>query len=285
MSQPEKPALLKWLYRLEEGGSFGMRTMLQRGAEAVLQKTKMDAEAYAEANVNAFWRYVVAAQDEDERRGISRVLTIVDAAAYVLQWYGGPSDDDPRQRRKLLRLRHRPAFLNMIDALTSREYEALACVAMKAAGASAVMLTPSGNEGGVDFFALLPMPSRCHLFGGGVNPVRVIGQSKKYSQAVQADKLKEFLTTLEEVKHRGEPKTEKIVPPWFHAVRGPIVGCVIAHSGFQSGATSRARNHGVITADSLDIGEMLAMAKSVPVQADATSRTTACLNDVRTFLQ
>jgi len=106
----------------------------------------MDAEAYAEANVNVFWRYVIASQDEDERRGLSRVLTVVDATAHVLKWYVVPNNADPRQRRKLGRLRHRPAFLNMIDSLTSREYEALGCVAMKAAGASEVSLTPAGNE-------------------------------------------------------------------------------------------------------------------------------------------
>lgn len=155
---------------------------------------------------------------------------------------------------------------------------------MKAAGASEVSLTPAGNEGGVDFFALLPTPFRCHLFGGGVNPVRIIGQSKKFSQAVQVDKLKEFLMTVEEVKHRGQPKTEKIVPPWFHAVHGPIVGCVIAHSGFQSGAISRARNDGVITADSLDVAEMLAIAKCFPEIADASARATECLNRVHTYL-
>jgi hypothetical protein len=284
MSRPEKPNLLKWLYRLEEDGSFGMRTLLQRGAEAALEKDKMEAEAYAEANVNAFCKYVIAAQDEDERRGLSRVLTVVDPATYVFRWYSESNNLDSRRRRKLLRLRRRPAFLNMIDALTSREYEALACVAMNAAGASKISLTPPGNEGGVDFFALLPTPGKCHLFGGGANPVRVVGQSKKYSQAVQVDKLKEFLTTLQEVKHRGEPKTEKIVPPWFHGVRGPIVGCVIAHSGYQSGATSRARNHGVITADSLDVAEMLAMTKIFPEETDAAAQTRMCLEQLRAYL-
>ena len=245
----------------------------------------MDAEAYAEANLNVFWSYILAAQDDDERRGINRVLSIFDPAARLLRWYEAKSGSDLKQARKLLKLRHRPAFLTMIDELTSREYEALACVAMKLIGASEVSLTPAGTEGGVDFFALVPMPARCHLFAGGNNPVRIIGQSKKYTNPVQVDKFKEFLTTISEVKHRGEPKTERVVPPWFHSARGPIIGCMIAHSGFQSGATSRARNHGIITADSLDMAEMLTLSRSIPERLDVVARTRECRSRISVLLQ
>jgi hypothetical protein len=172
----------------------------------------------------------------------------------------------------------------MIDALTGREYEALACVAMKVVGASEITLTPSGTEGGIDFFALMRSPARCHLFAGSTNPIRLVGQSKKYTRQVGADKMKEFLETIDEVKHRGEPKTERVVPPWFHATRGPIVGCMIAHRGFQSGATSRARNHGIITADSLDIAEMLALSRGIPDDLDADARTAECLSRTRLLL-
>jgi hypothetical protein len=172
----------------------------------------------------------------------------------------------------------------MIDALTGREYEALACVAMKVVGASEITLTPFGTEGGIDFFALVRSPARCHLFAGSTNPIRIVGQSKKYTRQVGVDKMKEFLATMDEVKHRGEPKTERVVPPWFHATRGPIVGCMIAHRGFQSGATSRARNHGIITADSLDIAEMLALSRGIPDELDADARTAECLSRTRLLL-
>jgi hypothetical protein len=262
-----------------------LRAVLQLGAEIVLKKSTMDAEGYAEANLNTFWNYVLAAQDQDERRGIRRVLTIADSSARMLEWCAPRAGDNQRCLRDLARLRHRPAFLRMIDALSSREYEALACVAMQLVGAYAVQLTPAGNEGGVDFFALLSPPANCHLFAGSTNPVRIIGQSKKYTSAVAVDKFKEFLTTINEVKHGGEPKTEKVVPTWFRTTRGPIVGCMIAHSGFQAGSMTRARNHGIVTADSLDVAEMLTLSRGLPEYLEGTARATECLSRLRSLLQ
>jgi Restriction endonuclease len=286
MPRPEKPALLKWLYRLDgAGGVFSLRNLLYRGAQTVLRKNAIDAEGYTEANLTAFWNYVVAAQDEDERRGISRILTVVDQAALSLEWYTLKTNQDTAHHRKLSRLRHRPAFLNMIDAITNREYEALACVAMQLVGASEIRLTPAGTEGGVDFFALLRPPAHCHLFAGTTNPIRIIGQSKKYAREVGAKELKEFLWTMNEVKHRGEPKTNRIVPDWFHSVRGPIIGCMIGHCGFQSGAASRARNHGIIVADSLDLAEMLTLSRGIPEYLPGAVRATECVSRLRLLLQ
>jgi len=173
----------------------------------------------------------------------------------------------------------------MIDGLNDREYEALACVSLGLVGASETFLTPPGNEGGVDFFALLPSLGRCHLFAGGHYPLRIIGQSKKYASAVEAGEFKEFLTTIEEVKHGGQSKTEKIVPPWFRAAYGPIVGLVIAHSGFQSGAETRARQHGVITADSLDMAEIVALSRAIPEHLGSGGRANDCQTRIRALLK
>jgi hypothetical protein len=284
MPKPEKPALLKWLYRVDGDGVFSLRELLQTGARKVLNKGTMEAEGYAEANFKPFWNYVLNAQDDDERRGIRRVLTIADSAARTLEWYAPHPGYNPKQLRDLARLRDRPAFLRMIDSLTAREYEALACVAMKLVGAAEVELTPAGTEGGIDFFALLSPPAHCHLFSGGTNPVRIIGQSKRYTGPVAVDRFKEFLTTIAEVKHGGEPKTERVVPTWFRTVRGPIIGCMIAHCGFQSGSMSRARNHGIITADSLDLAEMLTLSRGIPEHLDGPARAANCLAKLRLLL-
>jgi hypothetical protein len=149
-------------------------------------------------------------------------------------------------------------------------------VALRFVGATETVLTPPGNEGGVDFFALLPAPGPCRLFSGGSHPLRIIGQSKKYLSAVQVGKFDENLKTIDEVNHGGEPKTEQFVPPWFHAVRGPIVGLMIAHTGFQAGAETRARKHGVIVADSLDVAEMLALSRGIPEYLSGTGRAAEC---------
>ena len=172
----------------------------------------------------------------------------------------------------------------MIDTLNDREYEALACVSLRLVGASETFLTPPGNEGGVDFFALLPSPGRCHLFSGGHHPLRIVGQSKKYTSAMEAGEFKEFLTTMEEVKHGGQRKTENIVPVWFRAVYGPIIGLVIAHSGFQSGATTRARQHGVLTAESLDMAEIVALSKAIPEHMAGEDRALECKTRIRALV-
>ena len=210
----EKPTLLRWIYRSEFEDVLSLKAILQKGAQFVLGKDPLAAEAYAETNVGSFWNYLLRAQDEDEQRGISRVSEAIDPMARTLRWCSSPGAE---MVRRAIRLRHRAVVLKMIDSLSDRQYEALACASLNLAGASKFVLTPKGNEGGVDFFALVPSPARCHLFSGAHHPLRIIGQSKKYTSAVQAGKFKEFLKTIDEVKHGGEPKTEKVIPPWFHS--------------------------------------------------------------------
>lgn len=285
MARAEKPTLLRWLYRSECDEIFPLRKMLERGALAALEKDTMSAEAYAESNLSTFWNYLLKQQETDKQHGLSPVFEIEDLGAYTLRWCPPPVRADCRSIRRNVRLRHRPAMLRMIDSLNDREYEALACVALRAVGASDVCLTPAGNEGGVDFFGLLPSPGSCHLFSGGHHPLRIIGQSKKYTHPMEAGEFKEFLTTMDEVKHGGQDKTEKIVPPWFRATYGPIIGLVFAHSGFQSGAESRGRRHGVITATSVDIAEMLALSREVPEETDAEGRAACCRKRVGDLLK
>jgi len=282
MRPPEKPALLRWLYRTEFDAIVPFRDALQRAARDALGKDTLAAEAYVESNVKSVWSYLLRAQEEEERRGISRIFDVVDAMALTLRWCSLSGHGPPA--RRAAKLRHRPAMLRMIDHLSDREFEALGCVSLKLTGATETILTPAGNEGGVDFFGLIPSPGRCHLFSGGTHPLRIIGQSKKYSSAVQVGKFKEFLKTIDEVKHGGEPKTEKVVPSWFHEVRGPIIGLMIAHSGFQAGAQTRARKHGVIVADSLDMAEILALSRGIPEGLSPTERAANCQSRIHTLL-
>src|SRR5690606_14181401 len=125
----------------------------------------------------------------------------------------------------------RSSFLRSIDTLSDREYEALACVVSSCAGADKVRLTPPGNEGGVDFFALIRNPARCHVFQHTRSPLRVIGQCKKYSGTVGVDKVRQFIQTINSVCNQSA-LTEAHVPPWFRTAGGPVVGWIIGHSGF-----------------------------------------------------
>jgi hypothetical protein len=132
-------------------------------------------------------------------------------------------------------------------------------VLLEALGASTVNLTRRGSDGGVDAFGLIARPYSSHLLASTNRPIRIVAQSKKYESSMHVKEMKEFLQTLSEVKHGGEPKTNAIVPSWFRSARGPIIGLVISHRGFQSGADSRARSHGILTADSLDVAEVIAL--------------------------
>ncbi len=283
MRKPEKPALIRWLYRSEFSKAVSFRVVLKQAAQGALQKDPISAEAYAESNAQRVWSNLLQEQEEDERRGISRVFEVLDTSAMTLRWCA-PQSLLPEMTARAARLRQRPALLKMIDELTDREFEALACVAMRFAGATETTLTPKGNEGGVDFFALIPFHSSCHLFSGGTHPVRVVGQSKKYTSSVQAGKFKEFLKTMDEVKHGGEPKTEAVIPAWFRSKRGPLVGLMIAHSGFQSGAETRARRHGVLTADSLDLAETIALSTTLPLYLTADERVAECRSRIAQLL-
>jgi hypothetical protein len=285
MPRAEKPEILKWLHRREFGGIVSVRQVLQEGARVVLGKQPDLAEAYAETNLTAFWNLILELQSDHERRGLRRSFDVIDASARTLAWYGVGSVLSHLRAdvRAFARLRHRPAMLGMIDALSDREYEALGCLVSQLAGAVNVYLGPGGNEGGIDFFAVIPPFGRCHLFSGGIHPLRIVGQCKQYKDRVPVGVMKEFLQTLANVKHRGESAIEAIVPPWFHAVRGPIVGLVIGHSGFQSGADTTARNHGVLLADSYDVAEILALSRSVPQEKGAHARASAYRDRVKGF--
>lgn len=282
----EKPALLSWLLRREFGAPFQMRSALSIGAQEVLGKSAEEAAAYAEVNSAPFWRYLLSRQEEHSRRGLRAAFQVIDSFAMTLSWCGtGIHNSAPRkQLRSTLRARQRPALLRMIDALSDREYEALGCVVAQLGGASKVFLTPPGNEGGVDFFALIPTPTRNHLFGGGTHPLRIVGQCKKYNRAIDEAKVKEFVETIQTVKYRGDKRIEQLVPSWFHATGGPIVGLMISHAGFQSGADTKARNHGFLLADSLDLAEIAAHSRLLPDAAEASNRASEIDERVKSTL-
>lgn len=286
MAKGAKQTLLEWVYRREFDRPTRVRDMVVVGANIALKKSMESSELYAEASANAFGNYLLNHQEAEERRGLIRSFKILDSSTTLLSWYG-VGDSSPRSHeliRSHARLRHRPAFLRMIDSLDDREYEALSCVVLKIGGANNVFLTPQKNEGGIDFFAVVPAPGYCHLFAGGTHPLRIVGQCKKYKSAVSEALMKEFVETIQVVKYRGQSKVEKLVPSWFHSVRGPIIGLMIADSGFQSGADTKARNHGIITADTLDIAEIAALSKIFPESLPADSRAELCRNQVINLL-
>lgn len=171
-------------------------------------------------------------------------------------------DSNPKKysQTKLIRLESRPLLLEKIDLLNSREYEALACLVLKILGAKRIFLTPPGNEAGIDFVGIIDFGIDAHFLFGINGPIRIIGQCKKYSTESQVNSIKEFNKTLDDV-HSLTDKTKEVLPHWFRSAKGPILGWMIAHSGFQSGALDRSKNYGIICSDSKDLSELICCSK------------------------
>lgn len=254
----EKRAILNWFYRHQiASGIFEFDRFLFRAASDALSKDDIDAERYVEANANRHWNYFQEANESDARKGLVPTFVVVDREARRFSWYAAniSNGSTSKERRYAQLLAARPAILKQIDALDWREYEALSCVVCRALRAENVKLTRSGNEGGIDFYATIPSPTRTHLFAGGQRPLRIIGQCKKYESRVPAEKVRAFLESTRAVMKGYSPNLE--VPSWFRQSRGPIVGLMIGHRGFQSGAKGWAKDHGVIWSDSRDLAEVL----------------------------
>lgn len=258
----DKTRIIDWLYRKEFAeGTLDFDELLLQATEQALEKPSLDASAYVYSNSIRLWNAVMQRTEVDVRRGVSPIFIISNRDARRVVWY--PCSDMPteaKKRRKLCLYRSRPALLRRIDTLGHREYEALGCVMARIAGASEISLTPRGNEGGIDFFAQIVLCGRTHIFSGTSACFRVVGQSKKYSEKVDVERVRGFLTTIQEVRDLS-PSVKSLIPAWFLEGTGPLVGWMVAHSGFQSGAETKARHNGVLLSTSLDLAEGAAVSR------------------------
>lgn len=281
MSESKK--FRSWLLRIDPKGAFSLDALVLRFAQDVLAKDSLAAEAYTQASRNVRWNDVVLLQAELEEKGASPLLVEVDSEARTGKYLAPEAAGGPIHRMRAIRCGSRSGFLRSIDRLSDREYEALACLVSSCAGADKVHLTPPGNEGGVDFFAIIRNPARCHVFQHSRSPLRVIGQCKKYSNAVGVDKVRQFIQTIASVCNQSA-LTEAHVPPWFRTASGPVVGWIIGHNGFQSGAITLARNHGIVLSDSLDLAEICAQSRRFPVHSDTEEHAQLLEKEVTAIL-
>jgi len=280
---PEKPQLLNWLLRQDLVGVHSCRSLLDRAARACFKMDAVAAAQYTEATFVAFWNYVLRTLEDHSRRGLSPSFSIQSSETRTFCCYPVPYEAHGLVRRNAVRVQDRPTFLRMIDDVTDRQYEAMSCVLLEALGATKVELTRAQGDGGIDAFGLIERSYGSHLFGGTHHPIRFVVQSKKYKDAIDAGRMKEFIQTLSEVKYGGQSKTENVIPGWFKAARGPIIGFVVSHRGFQSGADSRARSHGILTADSVDLAEVIALKGSL-YGSDGIDKAKACLDRISQHL-
>jgi len=278
----DKRRLLAALLRMEfDAGNIDFRQTLSELAENVLEIDRAGADAYAEANLKKYWSWLAEERDAHVRRGLTPFLKVVSPSGYAVTpvCHAMLQSEDPLEKRRGLFAAARPAVLRQIDSLSAREYEALACVTCAAIGGSKTSLTPRGDEGNIDFFATLSIESGTHVLSGIGAEMRIVGQCKKYESPVAVDKVEQFVATMQNVRHRSE-RVRRHIPEWFNQSRGPIVGWIMAHSGFQSGAADEAKNHGILLSDTLDIAELVAHSKAfhpdVPPSARGEKVSTAC---------
>lgn len=262
MGKPSnKQKVFRWLYRISfPPGILDFDAILKQAARVALGLSSMDADVFVIANGKTYWNWLRQEQDLIKGKGITPIFLIKDNNARRVSWY--PADivsfKSNKQKLQAKQLQTRPLILRKIDALDNREYEALACTTCRMLNASKVVLTGPGNEGGVDFFASIILPYRSHVLFGAAGPLRIIGQSKFYKEKVQVGEIRDFITTIADVKSH---RLRHLVPAWFKASRGPIIGWFIGHTGFQSGAEDRAKEEGIILSSSLDLSEIISLSR------------------------
>lgn len=224
---------------------------------------KYEAIAYADRITPSIWTALTKRLDEEARKQLNPTFEILDSDRFELIWHPAfRSRDSSKTKARKVRLAHRGAVLDTIDALNDRQYEALGCLLMKIGGASKWHLTPPGNEFGIDFLALVPAFGSGHLLPHTQKQLRVVGQAKKWNFRVKRDHVDLLTGTLERIRGRHLPLFESgVLPPWFVSADGLLVGVMLAHLGTQSGGHDVAADRGIILADSRDAAELIALCR------------------------
>ena len=281
----EQAKIVNWFYRKQfEGGHLIFDDLLHEAASSALGKESIDLDAYVSANNSRLWNALMGQITIDTKGGIWPLFVVIDRMSRKVIWYPFCSGIEDKKRKRVLRVcKSRPAFLSRFDILNDREYEALGCVVAGLAGAKEKFLTRAKNDSGIDFFARIVLPGRTHIFSGEASSIRVVGQSKKYGERVDVGRVDAFLNTLNEVRNLA-PNVRRLIPPWFIENPGPIVGWIVAHSGFQSGAKVKARNNGVILSSSLDLAEVAAKSRQLDELYTPIDRVNLLHNNVKKLL-
>lgn len=246
----EKKTIINFLQRREyQAGILEFDAILEEAARQVFGIPSVAVGSFVDAKKRRFWNVLLQEIDQEMQRGLRPYFNIEDNFSRKLSY----NNEDHR-------LNSRPRIIKEIDNLSDRRYEMLACVLCKLLGAtpSNIKLTPPGNEGGIDFIATINFPPKSHYLIGHKGPLRIIGQCKKYAGAIQNEKIKQFITTLNQVKNRSQ-LIEQHIPSWFRVSQGPIIGWVMSHNGFQSGADTLAKDFGIIITDTREIGELISL--------------------------
>lgn len=259
-------------------GVLSFEAVLEQAGKKAFNKKGIDLSLFVQNTLKRHWNNTLKLIFEDEKRNLEPVFKIVNKNTKLIEYNNNSSKG---YKAKLNR--DRVDFLNEIDSINDREYEALCCVILKNLGANNVLLTPPGNECGIDFLGTIKFSKYAHFFFGINGPIRIIGQSKFYEQKVSVKEIKEFDSTISDIQ-RLSPKVSSVLPDWFKKEKGPIIGWFIAHSSFQSGANDRSKNFGFINSDSRDLVEILSKSKKFYPNWDTAYRVNKLKEEIKGFL-
>jgi hypothetical protein len=201
-------------------------------------------------------------QDGYLRRGGLGVFTVASSSSLRVKW---ASVDQGRLQRRRAQLR--ACVARWLDSLNDRQYELASGLAMEKLGATRVHVTPPGNEFGIDFLASVPAFTKSSAFISGRRGIRIVGQSKKYADAVSREKLQVFSDCLTSVRNNRAEMLE-IIPAWFRGHSAPMLACFVAHSGYQSGARTFGYQSGAVLLDTLDLAEIIGNPRQYPFSCD-----------------
>lgn len=254
--------IIERAFRAQFTNRFRIEEALTSLATSVLGMDPIAAGNYAKRRQRKLWNQITERIDEENRKGLHPTFRVLDVSTLELAWFAARESSDPADvQMKKAKLALRGQVLDEIDNLNSRDYEALGCLVCKEAGASKWFLTPPGNDKGIDFLALVPAVGSAHIFPSLSNEIRIVGQSKKWTSSVPREKIDLLATTVEGIRRRSE-RIIPTLPSWFVSSEGPLVGCMIGHTGLQGGAWDIARDEGIIAADSRDVAEIICLSNS-----------------------
>jgi hypothetical protein len=169
---------------------------------------------------------------------------------------------------KKKKLQKRGALLKFIDQqINSTEYEVLGCFICRLCGSNYNYVTKRSGDHGIDFVSIIPAHCKYHLFPNLNKQIKIIGQSKKWNYPVKRGHIELLNSSIDRIKQRSIYVIEKF-PDWVFNEIASIIGVVIGHNGFQSGAIDYANDLGITLADSRDLAEIISLKFPLEISVD-----------------
>ncbi len=249
-----KGEIINAVFRLPPAeGEIAIDALCLRAVKKLKGRVTISDEEYVSRFKKALYSALKDSDLQHSDRGGIPTFEYTDNILLRLRW-NILSLTDRRHRAKMER---RAAAIDWIDGLKDdRHYEFLGGLLMRKLGASRVHVTPKGNEFGIDFLAITPAFSRSGMFLSKGRGVRIVGQSKYYSHPVVREKIQAFNDVMNSIRNNKE-ELINVLPPWFRSSPAPLIGCFVAHSGYQIGARRSAEQNGYLLLDTRAAGEIV----------------------------